>query len=132
MPYEILKNIPHKRVVTGEDSSEEIYDLYQLGIFNKKNIELVELQPKTFYKQHYHKHSQAAIYIIFGTGIFLLGENKVKYKQNMQIDIAKNVLHGFVTNTKTLFLSIQSPPILDPKTSTIDLHYLQKTVKDME
>lgn len=134
---------PHQRVKNQNQGLEEIFDIYQLGLFpapdsflasyieqsteNKpliyENLELVELQPESEYKPHFHKNSAAVIYIIKGSGIFLLADQQLEYCESKRIIIPSGVMHGFKTYTYTLFLSIQSPPIIDPKTQNIDLHY---------
>lgn len=138
--YAIFKLIPHRRVVSQHRGNEEIFDLYPLGIFTastslldphvkasssevQENIELVELQPKAEYRLHYHKNSSAIIYIVAGCGTFLLGNEAIAYQAGKRIVIPAGFRHGFSTATATLFLSIQSPPIIDPTTGQIDLHY---------
>lgn len=127
MLYEIFKSIPHQRVVSKRVNAEEIFDLYQCGIFKnsflEENIELVELQPQSEYSPHSHQKSCAVVYIISGTGLFQLAEDLIEYHPGMRIDIPAGVLHGFKTNTPTLFLSIQSPPIINPENGEIDFHY---------
>lgn len=127
MNYEIFKSIHHQRIVS-KIHDEEIFDLYQCGIFNnnctEENVELVELQPLSEYRPHFHKKSSAVVYVISGTGFFQLAENSIAYKPGIRIDIPAGVIHGFKTNTPTLFLSIQSPPIINPDNGDIDLHYV--------
>jgi|GEM_PF-4529009 quercetin dioxygenase-like cupin family protein len=134
MPYEIFKNIPHQRVIGGQNMNDEIFDLYQCGIFHHQsaieNIEFVELQPNALYRPHYHKKSSAVIYIIYGLGRFQLGSRLLDYKPGMRIDIPAGITHGFRTDTSTLFLSIQSPPIINTETNEIDLHYANGAGQD--
>jgi quercetin dioxygenase-like cupin family protein len=137
--YSILKVIPHHRV---QYNDEEIFDLYQLGTYTAKSsllatlhtitsevyeyqeqIEIVELQPSTKYRPHYHKKSAAIIYIIHGTGRFILDKKNIHYHPGQRIEIPAGMLHGFLTDTRTLFLSIQSPPIIDRGNDSIDLYY---------
>jgi len=140
--YAILKLIPHQRVVTKNNDQDEIFDLYKLGIFTAKNsfltnlctvetiekeivetVELVEFQAEFKYKPHYHKKSSAIIYIILGSGVLHLGETCLPYKAGTRVKIPAGTLHGFNTTTRTLFLSIQSPPILNAVTGYLDLYY---------
>jgi quercetin dioxygenase-like cupin family protein len=127
MTYEIFKSIPCQRVISKRANVEEIFDLYQCGIFNnssfEEHIELVELQPQSEYTPHYHEKSSAVVYLISGMGLFQLADDLFEYKPGMRIDIPARVLHGFKTKTPTLFLSIQSPPIINPENGEIDLHY---------
>lgn len=127
MIYEIFKLIPHQRIISKQEQAEEIFDLYQCGIFKNRsyeeNVELVELRPESEYRLHFHKKSSAVVYVISGTGLFQLAENLIEYHPGIRIDIPAEVLHGFKTKTPTLFLSIQSPPIINPENGEIDLHY---------
>jgi quercetin dioxygenase-like cupin family protein len=135
--YSIFKSIPHRRVVSENAGTQEFFDLYQLGTFTapsfcqpnseeqtiQENVELVELQPQAEYRPHYHKNSTAVIFIISGSGTFLLGEERMDYQAGKRIVIPAGYMHGFNTHTPTLFLSIQSPPIINSVTGQIDLHY---------
>lgn len=127
MRYEIFKSIPHQRVESKEGNIEEIFDLYQCGVFKNKalqeNVDIVELQPQSEYRPHYHQRTSAVVYIISGTGLFQLAEDLIEYKPGIRIDIPAGILHGFKTKTPTLFLSIQSSPIIDPENGQLDLHY---------
>lgn len=126
-PHDIFKAIPHQRVL-GELNNEEIFDLYSLGIFQtedeaQENIELVELPPQATYQAHYHQHSSAIIYIVCGEGSLRLGKQFFSYKPSHRFVIPAKTLHGFKTETNTLFLSIQSPPIINPDNGKIDMVY---------
>ena len=135
----LFKSIPHQRVVSKNVRAAEVIDLYSLGLFKVQhshlaqcvagtseiveNIELVALQPQSEYKPHYHKYSAAVIYIVQGSGTFRLGDTVSDYYPGKHISIPAGVLHGFNTQTPTLFLSIQSPPILNPENGEVDLYY---------
>lgn len=124
---DIFASIPHKRVVSKNGHGEEIFDLYQCGSFKNgnddENLELVELSAESQYRPHYHKNSFATIYIISGTGEFILDKQQIQYNPGLRIHIPAGALHGFRTKDKTLFLSIQSPSIIDRNTQEVDLYY---------
>jgi quercetin dioxygenase-like cupin family protein len=141
--HEILGYIPHEHIQSQHVKSDERFDVFMLGIFKvaksflngitdgcrvsqpiEEIVELVELQANTKYRPHYHKKSVAVIYMVLGEGVFVLGENEVPYRPGQRLDISANVPHGFLTKTRTLFLSIQSPPILNRETGEVDLHYV--------
>lgn len=127
MIYEIFKSIPHQKVVSKHQQADEIFNLYQLGNFPtensvEENVELVELEPDSLYRPHFHKKSAAIIYIILGTGVFRFADDFLKYQPGKRIAVPAGILHGFKTETRTLFLSIQSPGIIDAD-GQIDLHY---------
>lgn len=127
MNYEIFKSIPHERIVMKQTCKDEVFDLYQCGVFEnnstKENIELVELQPLSEYSSHFHEASSAVIYVISGKGLFRLADDVIDYQPGVRIDIPAGMSHGFRTNTATLFLSIQSPPIINSDNGEIDFHY---------
>jgi quercetin dioxygenase-like cupin family protein len=64
--------------------------------------------------------------MVLGEGILILDQEKIPYQPGKRFDIPAKKLHGFITQTKTLFLSIQSPPIYNRETQTVDLHYADK------
>lgn len=127
----ILDGLVHKRV----ESEGEVFNLYQLGLYQAEHslfnvagscqeiVELVELEPAATYKSHYHEKSEAIIYIVSGKGVFILGEEEIAYDGSLRVSIPNKILHGFKTETRTLFLSIQSPPILNYETNEVDIHY---------
>ncbi|RDI42085.1 cupin domain-containing protein [Aquicella lusitana] len=133
--------IPCQRVVNENVRAEELFDLYQLGTFHApdsflvtlsgshdqqvvyENVELVVLQPQSRYRPHYHRHSAAVIYIVSGKGTFRLCNTDEEYYPGKRILIPAGLLHGFNTDTLTLFLSIQSPPILNRESGSVDLYY---------
>lgn len=126
--YKILETIPHQRVANETPGAKEIFDLYRLGIFTVPDaddeiLELVELQPDTNYRKHFHRKSSAVIYIVSGKGRLLIGKHSLEYHPGVRVSIPAEVPHGFQTKTRTLFLSIQSPPILDPENGSLDLQY---------
>ena len=141
--HDVLKNIPHEHIQSEYVKADERFDIFKLGIFKvnksflntlmdhdpskkivEEIVELVELQQNATYRPHYHENSSAVIYMILGEGMLVLGDNKLPYRPGMRLDIPAKVAHGFITHTKTLFLSIQSPPILNRETGKVDLHYV--------
>ncbi len=121
---DILKHFTYQKIITDQ---AERFDLFQGGIFEtvagQEQVELVRLEPNTKYVPHYHQKSSAVIYIIAGTGELLLNETGVHYQAGKRIEISAGTWHGFNTERETVFLSIQSPSILDPLTGIADIHY---------
>lgn len=130
----------------------EVFDLWQLGVFpvnqfvggalcnaaaaassmsvdaasaTEETLELVQLQPNSMYQPHSHTHAAAVVWIISGTGDLLLGGQRLPYKAHQRFILPNGVPHGFHTQEATFFLSIQSPPIIDKNTGSIDIHYDQ-------
>lgn len=134
----LFKNFHFQRVIANKN---EIFDIYNLGSFlapdsllkefskynqnNEiyENIELVEIQENFNYKPHYHKKSAAIIYILSGAGQFILGSKVIDYCKCTRIKIPAAEIHGFNTKEKTVFLSIQTPSIVDEITGEIDIFY---------
>lgn len=139
----ILSHVPYQQVIGSSSDGTapaERFDIYCLGLFCGPSpsllspnsfksqtpteiVELVILEPHTTYRPHYHKKSVAIIYIIQGDGVFLCGDRVEPYHKGQRFSIPETVKHGFQTNTETLFLSIQTPPILDRDTGQLDLYY---------
>lgn len=141
--HEILHKIPHEHIQNEHVRTDERFDVFKLGIYRVSHsvldfitgdksgdvdeiVELVELQPHSFYKPHYHKESSAIIYMIFGEGDFILGINEMPYAPGVRLDIPKDTPHGFKTRSETFFLSIQTPPIRNDQTGEVDLYYVDE------
>lgn len=127
----MLASIPLQKVVT---STGDRFQILKLGLYRGaneacaedallENVELVQIRARTHYKKHCHMHSDAVIYIISGSGQLLLGSEIIDYKPSIRVAIPQKVMHGFMTDEETLFLSIQNPHIIDPITGSIDIHY---------
>ncbi|WP_131783384.1 cupin domain-containing protein [Legionella gresilensis] len=139
--HKMLQAIPHERVQSQYVKVNEQFELLKLGIFNVEKsiltaisettsdtneiVELVRLKARSKYQPHYHKQSCAVIYMILGEGLFLLGKNEVSYQPGMRFDLPEKTPHGFLTDTETLFLSIQTPPIRNYQTGEVDLYYAE-------
>lgn len=141
--YDILTNIPHEHIQSDSVKPDERFDIFHLGTFTVEHsflqhftekkqsvdeiVELVSLQENTDYRAHYHEKSSAMVYMVLGEGIITLDNNQVPYRPGMRWIIPAKTAHGFITKTKTLFLSIQSPPIRNYDTGTVDLHYVKES-----
>jgi len=95
--------------------------LYRLGVFDNSSFDLAELKESGNYPAHHHHKSEAKFYFISGEGFIILNGKKHRYKKGDTFTIPKGMKHGFQSKTETLFLSIQTPPIKDPKTGKEDL-----------
>ncbi|MEN9518087.1 MAG: Cupin domain [Cyanobacteriota bacterium] len=63
-------------------------------------------------KPHIHEDSETFIYILEGTAIAILDDNKSRVSAGDTIYIAAGVSHGFITPEQTIsLLVVQSPPI---------------------
>jgi len=111
----ILNKIKKERV--------EEFTIYRLGIFRNGSFDLVELDPKNKYLPHAHNISSAKFYIIVGSGKIILDDKERHYNVGDFFEVPKGMFHGFVPAERTLFLSIQNPPIKSLKTGKEDIHF---------
>lgn len=118
----ILNMIPHDTF--GEGGGGGIMDVYRLGIFDSDSFNLVEMQAGQQYPVHIHHNSDARLFMVIGEGIIILGGKEIEYKPGDSYDVKKGISHGFKPRTRTLFLSIQNPPIKDPETGHVDVEYI--------
>lgn len=130
----MLSDVASQKIVT--DVGDR-FNLLKLGLYpapkeddqsgesahSFENIELVMIKARSNSRRHFHKHSDAVVYIVSGRGKLLLGDEAIAYQPNMKIAIPQRTMHGFATDTKTVFLSIQNPHIIDPLTGKVDIHY---------
>lgn len=107
----------------------EDMSIYRLGIFQNSSYDLVGINAGQTYFPHYHKNSSARVYIIYGQGNAILNNREIPYRPQDIFEIKKGVSHGFSPIKNTLFLSIQTPPIIDSENKKIDIHYKNKTIK---
>ncbi|MBN9231538.1 MAG: hypothetical protein BGO90_01170 [Legionella sp. 40-6] len=137
-PHNILLQIPHVSITQPQ---EEHFELFKLGTFTvdvpllkinseipssksiEEIVELVKLQAHTHYQPHYHELSSAILYMILGEGTLILGDEHCLYQPGLRFLIPAKMPHGFITQSTTLFLSIQSPPIHNQEKDTVDIHY---------
>jgi len=61
--------------------------------------------------------------MISGTGKIILNKKEKSYKPGDAFLIKSGIWHGFKPKTKTLFLSVQTPPIKNRKTGKEDIEF---------
>ncbi|MDY7106988.1 MAG: cupin domain-containing protein [Actinomycetota bacterium] len=87
--------------------------------------DLVEVEPHQRSSIHRHNHSETVIFITAGRAEVVVGDDVVEVAKGDRIHVGKAVYHGFRTGDDPVsFLSVQSPPILDESTGTLDLEPL--------
>ncbi len=75
---------------------------------------------------HRHNFSETVLFIVSGTALARVGEKTFQVNEGDQIIIRPTEYHGFTTSEQALvFISIQSPPILNKTTGVLDLEPLQ-------
>lgn len=71
---------------------------------------------------HRHNFSETVLFIISGSAMAQVGQKQFLVKEGDQIVIRPTEYHGFTTSEEALvFISIQSPPILNKATGVLDL-----------
>ena len=101
----------------------EGFKVYRLGVSNNTSFDLVEIKKSKDYPPHFHKDSRGQFLIVYGKGKIIIDGKKKVYKKNSSFKIPKGVYHGFEPETDTVFLSIQKPPIKNPKTGMEDIEF---------
>jgi quercetin dioxygenase-like cupin family protein len=109
-------------------TEQEAYEIVRLGRFNTVNgsgltIELVVYEAGSIHPPHRHEHSEVLIYIISGDGVALMGESEDRYHAGSMFRVHHGLRHGFKAETDTLFLSINSPGIVD-EDGNVDFEYV--------
>ena len=75
--------------------------------------EIVELAGNSNYDPHFHKLSSGMFDVFKGDGVISVGDIYERYSENSSFKVSKSVLHGFITQGTTIFLSRQDHPILN-------------------
>lgn len=123
----LLKGIKKKEIKTGVDN----ITIYELGLFTNSDgsterIDLFVLHPDSnegYYPPHIHKKVHNLLYILQGEGIIILDGVDKTYHLGMKFIVEKGMTHGFRPKKRTLILSFETPPIIDPVTNKVDLEY---------
>ncbi len=94
------------------------------NIVPNREVSLVKLRSGVAYPQHVHKNSDAYVVIVSGEAVLLSGTKETPLVSGDKIQIPRGMPHGFkLAEGQVLeFISIQSPPIRDPKSGEEDLH----------
>ena len=75
--------------------------------------EIVELAGNSNYDPHFHKLASGMFDVFKGDGVISVGDIYERYSENSSFKVSKSVLHGFITQGTTIFLSRQDHPILN-------------------
>lgn len=86
-------------------------------------VEFVKLHKDMVYKPHIHDKASAKFLFLTGTGKVIIGAEEIEYKEGLVCTVPAGVMHGFVHDEETIFLSVQSNPIQDRNTGEIDIRY---------
>lgn len=105
-----------------QTDDEEAFGIYRIPT-STGCLELVKLYTEIPYKPHIHDHCSAQFIFLSGSGQLLLDGQSFPYKKGSVYHVPSGVLHGFVIEESTIFLSVQSNPIQDRNTGHIDIRY---------
>jgi mannose-6-phosphate isomerase-like protein (cupin superfamily) len=94
-----------------------------------REVSLVKISRPGAYPQHVHKNSDAVFLIVSGTATLCSGRARIPVRPNDVVEVPRNLAHGFdlEEGKELVWVSIQSPPILDPETGDVDLHHVELT-----
>jgi quercetin dioxygenase-like cupin family protein len=82
----------------------------------------VRLDPQQTSKIHRHNRAETVLYILEGRGVVVVEETDHTVVAGDRIRIRPGEFHGVRTEAEGMvFISIQSPPILDKSTGAFDL-----------
>jgi quercetin dioxygenase-like cupin family protein len=114
----------------GGHNGENPYEVRRMGVVEedtgeKVAYEIVSLKGGSTYNQHSHPMSSGYFYFAKGAGWLLLKNKWFRYEPGTQVYVAPGLLHGFITETETMFLSINDPPIYDAETGHVDIKFKQ-------
>ena len=115
------------------DLPREHHDVFEVTQITRGTLlesvvaaDLVSIAPGRASEVHRHNEAETVLLILDGSGIVLVGESSLRVSKGARILIGKGVFHGVRTERESLiFLSIQSPPILDKAQGTLDLEPLK-------
>lgn len=116
---EILSGIPFEYVNPHKD---EVYGLYRIET-PKGCLEFIQIRRGMPYEPHIHDVTSAQFIFVQGRGTVLLDDRRFDYEKGSVFNVPAGVKHGFVVEEDTIFLSMQSHPILNKETGDKDIRY---------
>jgi len=116
---EILANIPFEYVNPYKD---EIYGLYRIET-PEGCLEFIKINKGQRYDLHIHDVANAQFIFVMGSGEVTLGNEVYEYRKGSVFNVPTGVKHGFTVEQDTIFLSMQSQPILNKETGEKDIRY---------
>lgn len=116
---EILANIPFDYVNPHKD---EVYGLYRIDT-PRGCVEFIRINRGMPYEPHIHDVTSAQFIFVMGRGVVLLDGEEFPYEKGSVFNVPAGVRHGFEVEEDTIFLSMQSHPILNKETGEKDIRY---------
>jgi quercetin dioxygenase-like cupin family protein len=103
-------------------SDQEAFGIYRVPT-SSGCLEFVKLYSEIPYAPHIHDKCTARFIFLTGKGYVTLDDEKIPYTTGSVVDAQAGVMHGFIIEEDTIFLSVQSNPIEDRETGHIDIRY---------
>lgn len=115
--------------IVDRDLERELHDVFNVmqltrgtDLEHDVGVDLVDLDPGQTSQIHRHNRAETVLYIMDGDGIVVIDDTHHAVTAGDRIRIRPGQFHGVRTGADPLtFLSVQTPPILDKATGTLDL-----------
>lgn len=116
---------------------EEEYDIFRVTQLTRDTelqhtvaVDYVVVPRWKVSEVHRHNNAETVLFILSGSGEVIVGEEEMGVKKGDRVRIGKGIFHGVRTDHEELvFISVQSPPILDKASGALDLEPLKKEVR---
>lgn len=120
----MTKDTPRDR-----DLESELHDVFRVTQLTRGTeleslvgVDHVTLEPGQASQTHRHNRAETVLYIVAGAGTVVIEDADHDVTTGDRIRIRPGEFHGVRTGDDPLtFISVQSPPILDQSTGTLDL-----------
>jgi mannose-6-phosphate isomerase-like protein (cupin superfamily) len=111
------------------DLAVELHDVFHVMQLTRDTdletlvgVDHVELEPNQTSQIHRHNRAETVLYITAGSGTVVVEDVDHDVTAGDRVRIRPGEFHGVRTGDAPLrFISVQSPPILDKSTGTLDL-----------
>ncbi|CAN5730392.1 hypothetical protein BH18ACT2_BH18ACT2_24210 [soil metagenome] len=118
-----------KDTVRDRDLESELHDVFHVTQLTRGTeleslvgVDHVTLEPGQTSQIHRHSRAETVLYIVAGAGTVVIEDADHDVATGDRIRIRPGEFHGVRTGDDPLtFISVQSPPILDQSTGTLDL-----------
>ena len=105
---------------------QDVFDVMQLtrdtALESTVGVDWVVLEQGQRSSLHRHNRAETVLYFVDGAADIVVGGDIVPVVAGDRLRIAKGVAHAVRTPSSAVtFVSVQSPPILDKSTGTLDL-----------
>lgn len=111
------------------DLDTELHDIFHVTqltrdteLESRVGVDHVTVAPGQTSQIHRHNRAETVLYIVEGAGTVVIEDVDHAVTAGDRVRIRPGEFHGIRTGRESLtFISVQSPPILDQSTGTLDL-----------